>query len=455
MPATRSSTRAASSTVHSETIIKTSKMAAPKRGKRKVSEVEDDASQVEETKVGPKRKAKKARMTKTTSQKVVKVTNGASTTTTTVTVATTSAVIINVAPETGVEGEADALVPAQLSFSFEEAKAHLINADARFEDLFERLPCKPYEELEMVHPFSALTISILGQQISWLAARSIKHKFIRMFNPDIPENHADYPESAYFPTPGQVASTDIPTLRTAGLSQRKAEYVQDLALRFADGRLSTKKLLAADDEELAQMLIEVRGIGRWTVDMFAMFSLRRPDILPVGDLGVQRGMVRWFLAQHSPTYNVTISPQKETRKPKPKPSSSTADVLDQTLGESASQTETPPADLSSLPPAPETPKRKNKTKKKNNDEEAGPIPPPFTPSIEKALRKPGGEGDLLPPLPEGLSVSVLKTRLDGKKKIKGAFLTPSEMEVLTESWRPYRSLGVYYMWALADAELGD
>ncbi|KAK1236172.1 hypothetical protein PQX77_000581 [Marasmius sp. AFHP31] len=456
MPATRSSTRTASSTVRSETaIIKDSRTAVPKRGKRKVSEVEDNANQVEETKAGAKSKTKKARVVKTTSQKAVKITNGASTATTTVTVTTTSIAITNVAPETGADGEADALVPAQLSFSFEEAKAHLINADARFEDLFERLSCKPYEELEMVHPFRALTVSILGQQISWLAARSIKHKFIRLFNPDIPENHADYPEPSYFPTPGQVASTDIPTLRTAGLSQRKAEYVQDLALRFADGRLSTKKLLAADDEELAQMLIEIRGIGRWTVDMFAIFSLRRPDILPVGDLGVQRGMVRWFLAQHSPTYNVTISPQKESRKPKPKPSSSTVDVLNQTSGESASQSTTPPADLSSLPPAPETPKRKNKAKK-NNDEEAGPIPPPFTPSIKKALRNPGGEeGDLPPPLPEGLSVSVLKTRLDGKKKIKGAFLTPSEMEGLTESWRPYRSLGVYYMWALADAELGD
>jgi hypothetical protein len=67
-----------------------------------------------------------------------------------------------------------------------------------------------------------------------------------------------------FPTAAQVAATPIPKLRTAGLSARKAEYILDLAQRFADGRLSTAKLLAADDEELAEMLTAVRGIGRWT-----------------------------------------------------------------------------------------------------------------------------------------------------------------------------------------------
>ncbi|KAG1730782.1 DNA glycosylase [Suillus lakei] len=346
------------------------------------------------------------------------------------------------------------LVPAVLTFSFEEAKAHLIRADHRFEDIFTKLKCKPFEFLEQVHPFRALVESILAQQISWLAARSIIHRFTRLYDPSLPEKAADYSASksptSFFPTPYQIANTDIETLKSAGLSTRKAEYVKGLAARFADGRLSTEKLLAADDESLAEMLIEVRGIGRWTVDMFAIFSLRRPNILPVGDLGVQRGMLRWFLSRHSSKHAFTLSPHKlsggepnddktkQTRAsamgpppitPAPKTTCGSQlagdvepnnDVLP-TSSDSQSQS---PASIKSIPVFPE----------------------PFTPSIDKTL-----EADAMntEPLPEGLSVANLKSRLEGKK-IKGVFLTPKEMEDLTGSWAPYRSLGVYYMWALSE-----
>ncbi|KAG2015537.1 hypothetical protein CC2G_008801 [Coprinopsis cinerea AmutBmut pab1-1] len=164
---------------------------------------------------------------------------------------------------------ADAPVPAVLSFDFNEAMRHLITVDPRFQDLFDRMPCRPFEQLEQVHPFRALSISILGQQISWKAARSITHKFIRLYSPSIPEEVTDESRAAamqVFPTPEQVSKTEVSLLRTAGLSERKAQYIQDLAARFADGRLSTDKLLNASDEELAEMLIEVKGIGRWTGD---------------------------------------------------------------------------------------------------------------------------------------------------------------------------------------------
>ncbi|KAF8210270.1 DNA glycosylase [Mycena galopus ATCC 62051] len=303
-----------------------------------------------------------------------------------------------------------------LTFAFEDAKQHLINADHRFEDIFSRLECKPFQRLEQLHPFRALASSILGQQISWMAARSIKHKFIRLYDPSIPEKHSDYTPSdseAFFPTPQQVAETDIPTLRAAGLSARKV--ITDLAARFSDGRLSTKKLIEANDEELAEMLIEVRG----AVDMFAIFSLRRPDILPVGDLGVQRGLVRWFLAQHSPTYSFTISPEKEKvaspSKKKDKKSKHDDDALpvfgeqSATVAEEAPRTPPPVEDASAIP-----------------------LPPTFTPSIKRTLAK--------------------AARDDAHNCVRGAFLSPVHMEQLTASWRPYRSLGVYYMWALADAE---
>ncbi|KAJ7178537.1 DNA glycosylase [Mycena crocata] len=338
-------------------------------------------------------------------------------------------------------------IPADaiLTFSFGDAKRHLIKADPRFSDVFNRLDCKPFQKLEQFHPFCALASSILAQQISTLAARSIKHKFIRLYDPSIPEKHSDYSLTgrdsiAFFPTPQQVAQTDIATLRSAGLSGRKAEYttflVTDLATRFADGRLSTQKLLESNDEQLAEMLLEVRGIGRWTVDMFAIFSLRRPDILPVGDLGVQRGVLRWTLSQQSPdsshSFSV-ISPGKEkvvSPKNKAKKAKSDEDLMPvfSEANEEIPKTPPPAEDQNSLIP----------------------LPPTFTPSIKRTLA--AAPLETVPPLPEGLTVADLKSRLDGKKKIKGAFLSPAHMEQLTEHWRPYRSLGVYYMWALADAD---
>ncbi|KAE9411528.1 DNA glycosylase [Gymnopus androsaceus JB14] len=351
-------------------------------------------------------------------------------------------------------GPAPVFVPAKLSFRFEEAKQHLINVDPRFEILFNKMCCKPFEQLETVHPFRALVTSIVGQQISWIAARAVNHKFVRLFNPSIPEKVLDYQESksptSFFPTAQQVASTDLAILRTAGLSGRKAEYVRDLATRFADGRLSTEKLLQANDDELAEMLIEVKGIGRWTVDVFSIFTLRRPNILPVGDLGVQRGMLRWFLGLHSPSYSCSFSPDKTERD--------THDVDDSekegndtlpALGESSVSLEkaldAPPFDLSSIPPAPPA-----YSSEGGGEATVASLPPPATPSVEETLIKvENSQGYVPPPLPTGLSPSTLHGRLDPKKKIKGAILTPSEMEELTDSWKPYRSLGVFYMWSLA------
>lgn len=90
-----------------------------------------------------------------------------------------------------------------------------------------------------------------------------------------------------FPSPSQVAATDLTTLRTAGLSQRKAEYIQGLAEKFVSGELSTEMLLKAEYEEVLEKLIAVRGLGKWSVEMFACFGLKRMDVFSTGDLGVQ------------------------------------------------------------------------------------------------------------------------------------------------------------------------
>jgi DNA-3-methyladenine glycosylase II len=106
---------------------------------------------------------------------------------------------------------------------------------------------------------------------------------VALFNPDSPTPE----DELIFPMPSQVAAADITTLRTAGLSQRKAEYIKGLAEKFASGELSTEMLLRADYDEVLEKLIAVRGLGQWSVEMFACFGLKRMDVFSTGDLGVQ------------------------------------------------------------------------------------------------------------------------------------------------------------------------
>lgn len=96
--------------------------------------------------------------------------------------------------------------------------------------------------------------------------------------------------SSRFPHPSEVAPLSVEKLRTAGLSQRKAEYIKGLAEKFTNGELTATILHEAPYEELFEKLIAVRGLGKWSVEMFACFGLKRMDVFSVGDLGVQRGM---------------------------------------------------------------------------------------------------------------------------------------------------------------------
>ncbi|KAL4798833.1 DNA glycosylase [Aspergillus venezuelensis] len=176
----------------------------------------------------------------------------------------------------------------------EQATAHLIATDARLEPLIRAHPCKlfsPEGLAEKIDPFRSLVGTIIGQQVSGAAARSIRDKFVGLlFGLTHPESSiAEAIENDYFPTPEEILRVDIPTLRTAGLSQRKAEYIQGLSEKFASGELSARTLLNASDEELLEKLTNVRGLGRWSVEMFACFTLKRTDVFSTGDLGVQRG----------------------------------------------------------------------------------------------------------------------------------------------------------------------
>ncbi|KAI6046168.1 DNA glycosylase [Pisolithus marmoratus] len=418
------------------------------------------------------------------------------------------------------------MIDTILTFSFEDAKTHLINVDPRFAELFGRLKCKPFEHLEQLHPFRSLVQSILAQQISWLAARSITHKFLRLYDPSLPEKPTDFshdksPQS-FFPTPHQVANTDITILKSAGLSTRKAEYVKDLATRFADGRLSVPKLLNANDEELVQMLTEVRGIGKWTADMFAIFTLRRPNILPVGDLGIQRGMLRWFGGAGFKIRPDKVEQQganaaeksEHARDEHTKPNYAEVGMVEAALSsrkvdgkiESASVSKSNPEtsldpgfDMNSVTDKEENlPPSTSASAMENppfipptlpvpiaDQPQSVALPPPapvspLTPLLAQASSQGNStDGYMKPwtkPLPNGLTPTSMKSRLNRKKAKyavlffrlgrasnrasmsdmqcfnRGALLTPQEMEALATEWAPYRSLAVYYMWALTDQD---
>jgi DNA-3-methyladenine glycosylase II len=123
-------------------------------------------------------------------------------------------------------------------------------------------------------PFKTLARSIVGQQISVKAAESVWNRVLAL---------------APAATPEQILKARR-RLAACGLSQRKAEYITDLARHFAEGAIHARDWPHMEDEAVIAELIQVRGIGRWTAEMFLMFNLLRPDVLPVDDLGLQKAV---------------------------------------------------------------------------------------------------------------------------------------------------------------------
>jgi DNA-3-methyladenine glycosylase II len=126
-----------------------------------------------------------------------------------------------------------------------------------------------------VDHFQALAESILYQQLAGAAAAAIHRRFVALFDGSL--------------TPEAVAGTSIDRLRSAGLSGSKATSIQDLASKVADGTVPLAGIERLSDEEIVQRLSLVRGIGRWTAEMFLIFQLRRLDVWPVDDYGVRQG----------------------------------------------------------------------------------------------------------------------------------------------------------------------
>ena len=136
-------------------------------------------------------------------------------------------------------------------------------------------------------PFSTLVRSIVGQQISVKAADSVWAR-VSAAMPDL--------------TPGAVLALSVEDLRACGLSARKVEYIVDLAGHFVAGRIRVDAWPARDDAEIIAELTGVRGIGEWTAQMFLIFNLLRPDVLPLDDIGLQKAAATLYFAGQRPSW---------------------------------------------------------------------------------------------------------------------------------------------------------
>lgn len=160
------------------------------------------------------------------------------------------------------------------------ADRHLLGADPVLARLIEQGgPLDPEDRRRgrPADPYGALLRSIVGQQLSTRAARTIYGRVAELFGGGTP-------------TPRQLLDADPEAMRAAGLSRAKVAYMRDLAEQVESGKLPLERISEQPDEEVVAELTAVKGLGRWTAEMFLMFHLGRPDVLPVGDLGIRRAV---------------------------------------------------------------------------------------------------------------------------------------------------------------------
>lgn len=167
----------------------------------------------------------------------------------------------------------------------DNALTHLSAHDPVMADLIARYPDPTFEK--HTDYYRELASSIIGQQLSVKAARSIEARFVALFGDT-------------FPSPEQILAKDIEELRTVGLSRLKARYIQDLAAKIVDGTVRFDDIDSRSNDEIITEITKVKGIGVWTVHMFLMFCMARPDVLPTGDLGIRNGVGKLYDFQSVP-----------------------------------------------------------------------------------------------------------------------------------------------------------
>lgn len=166
--------------------------------------------------------------------------------------------------------------------TWDKAAAHLARVEGRLATVIERVgPCTLAPRRDY---FVALCKAIFSQQLSTVVAATLFNRFRDQF-------------PGRRPTPAGVLAAmqnDPEFVRKCGLSRAKTVYLKDLAEKFASNQIPTRKLVRMADEEVIQSLVAVKGVGRWTAEMFLMFVLNRPDVLPVDDLGLRVGVQEIF-----------------------------------------------------------------------------------------------------------------------------------------------------------------
>lgn len=159
------------------------------------------------------------------------------------------------------------------------AVRHLKRADPVLAGIIRRVgPCT-LDPAGRPDVFQALTRAIVFQQLNGTAASTIFGRFRDLYPP------------GRFPSPDAILATPVPRMRKAGLSPQKAGYIRDLATRVKTGDVDLKAVRKMEDEAVIEELTRVKGVGRWTAEMVLMFTLGRPDVLPVDDYGFRRAVM--------------------------------------------------------------------------------------------------------------------------------------------------------------------
>ncbi len=161
-----------------------------------------------------------------------------------------------------------------------QANRHLKKVDKILAKIISQTELKEHKAHKRY--FESLCVAIINQQLSGKAAATIEKKFRNLFG------------IGKFPEAKQVLRKSDKVLRTAGLSFQKISYIKSLAKLVADNKISFSKFNKLSDEEIIAQLIKVKGIGRWTAEMFLMFCLNRPDVFSNGDLGLKNAIKKWY-----------------------------------------------------------------------------------------------------------------------------------------------------------------
>lgn len=174
----------------------------------------------------------------------------------------------------------------RLPYDAETARRHIAKRDPVMRAIVKAVG--PYTIEVRGQPYESLMRAILYQQLSGTAAGAIERRFLGLFGGRIPK-------------PPELEAVSDEDLRGTGVSRQKAGYLRSLAEHFERGHLTDRQIMRLSDDEVIEAVTAIKGIGRWTADMLLLFCLGRPDVLPVGDLGVRSSMKAAYGLDELPT----------------------------------------------------------------------------------------------------------------------------------------------------------